>query len=67
MNTTKLHKITVLLAVLCCLGPVRADKGPQLINEDPHRNEMGFFDIHVCNWPERPQFLKVLFSTTRFA
>ena len=33
---------------------------------DPHRNELGFFDIHVCNWPDRPPFFKSLFSTTRF-
>ena len=33
---------------------------------DPHYNAAGFFDIHVCNWPEKPRFLMALFSTTRF-
>jgi hypothetical protein len=33
---------------------------------DPHRNEAGFFDIHVCNWPGRPLFYMPLLSTTRF-
>lgn len=33
---------------------------------DPHRNEIGFFDIHVCNWPDRPQFFFALFSSARF-
>ena len=34
--------------------------------DDPHYNAAGFFDIHVCNWPEKPPFLMALFSTTRF-
>lgn len=33
---------------------------------DPHYTPAGFFDTHVCNWPERPRFLMALFSTTRF-
>lgn len=33
---------------------------------DPHYTEAGFFDIHVCNWPVRPQFFLSLFSTTRY-
>lgn len=31
-----------------------------------HNSEAGFFDIHVCNWPEQPVFLMALFSTIRF-
>ena len=33
---------------------------------DPHYTEAGFFDAHVCNWPEKPRFLMALFSTVRF-
>lgn len=33
---------------------------------DPHYTEMGFFDMHVCNWPGQPPFYLTLFSTTRF-
>lgn len=33
---------------------------------DPHYTPAGFFDIHVCNWPEKPRFLMALFSTHRF-
>jgi hypothetical protein len=33
---------------------------------DPHYTAAGFFDIHVCNWPDEPRFLMALFSTTRF-
>jgi len=32
----------------------------------PHRIDLGFFDIHVCNWSDRPMFFMALFSTTRF-
>ena len=35
--------------------------------EDPHYNAAGFFDIHVCNWPDRSLFFMPLFSTPRFA
>jgi len=33
---------------------------------DPHVTPVGFFDLHVCNWPDRPLFFKAVFSTTRF-
>lgn len=33
---------------------------------DPHYNPAGFFDIHVCNWPDQPNFLMGVFSTARF-
>jgi len=38
----------------------------QALKSDPHRNEAGFFDMHVCNWPDRPQFFMALLSTIRF-
>jgi hypothetical protein len=30
---------------------------------DPHYTPAGFFDTHVCNWPENPRFLMAVFST----
>jgi hypothetical protein len=33
---------------------------------DPHYNDVGFFDIHICNWPDRPLHIMALFSTTHF-
>ena len=33
---------------------------------DPHYTPAGFFDTHVCNWPENPRFLMALFSTQNF-
>jgi len=37
-----------------------------VLDHDPHRNKIGFFDIHICNWPDRPHFFKLLFSTEKF-
>lgn len=34
--------------------------------DDPHYTPAGFFDIHICHWPDRPNFYLMLFSTTRF-
>lgn len=33
---------------------------------DPHYTPAGFFDIHVCDWPNRKLFFMSLFSTTRY-
>lgn len=38
----------------------------KVLASDPHRNELGFFDLHICNWPEKPPFFKAIFSTTKF-
>ena len=35
-------------------------------DEDPHYTPAGFFDLHVCNWPDRKLFFMPLFSTTRY-
>ena len=53
---------------LCALAAGGLLNGtPYAGNEgDPHYSPAGFFDIHVCNWPEEPRFLMALFSTPRF-
>jgi len=33
---------------------------------NPHYTEKGFFDIHVCNWPDRAPFLLAVFSSLQF-
>lgn len=35
-------------------------------SNDTHYTEVGFFDIHVCNWPERELFFMPLFSTSHY-
>jgi len=37
-----------------------------LIQSDPHRAPSGFFDIHICNWPDRPPFYLTLFGTEQY-
>lgn len=36
------------------------------INDDPHRSKLGFFDIHICNWPNRTKYFKILFSSEKY-
>lgn len=59
---------SAFVAILCALifTPAYAEDAPVLQN-DPHRNEIGFFDMHLCNWPDRNRFFKILFSTEKFA
>lgn len=33
---------------------------------DPHYTAAGFFDVRICNWPDQPRFMQVLFSTTKY-
>jgi hypothetical protein len=46
-----------------CLSGAAVHAGGE---DDPHYTPAGFFDTHVCNWPENPRFLMALFSTSRF-
>jgi len=62
----KIRGLILSFGLLVQTGMVAGDDLLPVVDGDPHRNEMGFFDIHICNWPNRPQFMKVLFSTTRF-
>ena len=56
-----MYKITSILMVVLWSLPVFADK-----SKDQHYTDAGFFDIHVCNWPDRPPFYLALLSTERF-
>jgi hypothetical protein len=53
---------------LVCLATACAHPGEpmQARAADPHYTEAGFFDMHVCHWPDRPVFFMFVFSTTRF-
>jgi len=57
-------------AVLGCLGlsALAAPPAPEpaTLADDPHYNAAGFFDVHVCNWPEKPPFFFVLFSSETY-
>ena len=32
---------------------------------DKHKDSLGFFDIHYCNWPDRKPFLMLVYATHR--
>jgi hypothetical protein len=36
-------------------------------SNDTHYTKAGFFDIHVCNWPDRELFFMPLFSTIHYS
>lgn len=55
-----------MFAMLVSINVSAKDDIAPIFEKDPHRNELGFFDIHICNWPDRPLFFKTLFSTTKF-
>lgn len=61
----QLHKPAVIVAA-CFLVCATAFAGNAEHPDDPHYTASGFFDIHVCNWPDRPPFYLALYSTTRF-
>ena len=65
MKTTRCLKALIILTSLLTLGRSYAGNPLELSN-DPHYNDAGFFDIHICNWPERPNFFKVLFSSEKY-
>ncbi|MDP2133937.1 MAG: hypothetical protein Q8J99_10020 [Sulfuritalea sp.] len=54
------------LAVMTALAAFSLSAPAQSPAKDPHYTEVGFFDIHVCNWPDQPPFLMALFSTRHF-
>lgn len=56
---------TLLLTPLLGFWAVAVDAAPHDPN-DQHYTPVGFFDVHVCNWPGEPLFLLALFSTTEF-
>ncbi|MDH5517115.1 MAG: hypothetical protein OEY36_04735 [Gammaproteobacteria bacterium] len=53
-----------LLTLFLCLLSIPAFSSVKVNN--PHYNSKGFFDIHVCNWPEQPLFLMAVFSTLHY-
>ena len=54
-----------ILAALFSFTAASAQPNQAQIN-DPHHSPAGFFDIHVCNWPDRPLFFMSLFSTSQY-
>jgi hypothetical protein len=61
LTILKLLQLSILLIFTSNSSAVE-----KLITKDPHRTEAGFFDIHICNWPDRPPFYLTLFGTEQY-
>lgn len=57
-------KIAFLTALFFALSA--SAQTPNEKSSDPHYTKIGFFDIHICNWPDRPPFYMALFSSTQY-
>lgn len=68
MRMQSLRISAALAAVIGLAGPLvaQADEPIEPPQSDPHYTKVGFFDVHVCNWPGRPLFFLTLFSTERY-
>jgi hypothetical protein len=63
------HSIFATLNVLLCfllIAPFTHADVNATNSADPHYTPVGFFDLHVCYWTDRPMFFLVVFSTERF-
>lgn len=62
-----MRELSAIVLLALALGAPRTEALEATQPAAPlHRIELGFFDIHVCNWSDRPLFLMALFSTSRF-
>ena len=65
------YSIAATAVLLFLTPPVTGAETPSAAgtahSNDPHYTAAGFFDIHVCNWPDRELFFMPLFSTTRYS
>jgi hypothetical protein len=67
MNTHGLSRLMLCAVILtgCAVSrPAAPNVSP--LQPDPHYTPAGFFDGHVCQWPERPLFFKWLVSSTQY-
>lgn len=56
----------VIVCFIAILFSISASNSQSATSNDLHYSSAGFFDIHVCNWPDRPLFFMALFSTYNF-
>mgnify|MGYP000698706878 CR=1 FL=1 len=57
--------VSTMLTLLFISSVSHADQ-PTRFTDDPHYTPVGFFDMHVCNWTDRPNFFLIVFTTERF-
>ena len=61
----KIKYLTISTVFLCTLLPQPAFSNNQT-PKDLHKDELGFFDIHYCNWPDRNPFLMLVYATHHY-
>ena len=71
-NRIRTHVIAASVSLLFITGDALAAEqsmatSNNIRSNDPHYTPAGFFDIHVCNWPDRELFFMPLFSTSRYS
>jgi hypothetical protein len=68
INNINYYRFTRLFIVyfFAILFLISARDSQSATSDDLHYSKVGFFDIHVCNWPNRPLFFMTLFSTYNF-
>ena len=68
IRTIKSHGARAGLLGLAGLAAACAHPGQSIEPRatDPHYTEAGFFDMHVCHWPDRPVFFMFVLSTARY-
>jgi len=64
MNKKEMASFVLVWCLLISITNVFA--GNKEHPDDTHYTDVGFFDVHVCNWPDRPPFYMVLYSTYQF-
>ena len=53
----------LLAGVSACVGDRPNPTTDVEPGRDPHETAAGYFDLHICNWPDRPPFVVALFAT----
>ena len=68
INKISYYRFTRLFAVylFVLLFSLSSPDTQSATSGDSHYSSVGFFDIHVCNWPDRPLFFLAVFSTYNF-
>jgi len=64
MKQDSKRSVFISASLLCALSASAQTSSVE--NTDPHYTELGFFDIHLCNWPDRPPFYMALFSSAQY-
>lgn len=59
--------VSLLVLALFMSVACGSESAPLMLAADPHHTPVGFFDVHVCNWPDRAPFYMALLSGTHFA